>query len=103
MNLLLKKLLYMNIEPKITKNKINKVLDLMSSAGSVLNVTTRYKPARNDETRINFLHDSNFCGLRSLNIKIYKYPNNTFSSLELNKIKIVKKRISTSGSLFLNL
>ena len=54
MNLSLKKLLYINIEPKITKNKINKVLDLMSSAGSVLNVTTRYKPARNEETRINF-------------------------------------------------
>ena len=58
MNLSLKKLC-INIEPNY-KNKINKVLDLMSSAGSVLNVTTRYKPARNEETRINFLHDSNF-------------------------------------------
>ncbi len=103
MNLSLKKLLYTNIEPRVTKNKINKVLDLMSSSGSVLNVTTRYKPARNEEKRINFLLDSNFSGLSNLNIKIYKYPNKTFSSLELNNIKIVKKRINNSGSLFLNL
>tara|TARA_B100001109_G_C18562805_1_gene335049 strand:- start:320 stop:544 length:225 start_codon:yes stop_codon:yes gene_type:complete len=72
MNLSLKKLLYTNIKPRITKNKMNKGLDLISSSGSVLNVTTRYKPAKNDEKRIKFLLDSNLSGLSSLNIKIYK-------------------------------
>ena len=38
--------------------------------------------------------------IRSLNIKIYKYPNNTFSSLELNKIKIAKKESVLQGHYF---